>query len=46
MKTGVRCALEGEAVVRLHYQETGVSLENGVCVGDPHIVERRCSVFL
>ena len=38
--------LEGEAVVRRRYQETGLSLENGGCVGDPHVVVERRLVFL
>ena len=42
VKAGVRRTLEGEAVA----QETGLSLENGGCVGDPHIVVGRCLVFL
>ena len=28
------------------YQETGLSLENGGCAGDPHAVVERCLVFL
>ena len=46
VKAGVGRTLEGEAVARLRYQETGLNLENGVCVGDPHIVVERCLVFL
>ena len=46
VKAWVRCTLEGEAVARLRYQETGLSLENGGCVGDPHVVVGRCLVFL
>ena len=33
-------------MAHLHYQDTGLSLENGGCVGDPHIVVGRCLVFL
>ena len=40
VKAGVRRTLEGEA------QETGLSLENGGCVGDPHVVAEQCLVFL
>ena len=46
VKAGVRHTLDGEAVARLRYQETGLSLENGGCIGDPHIVVERCLVFL
>ena len=46
MKAGVRCTLEGQAVTRLSYQETGLSFENGGCVGDLHIMVERCLVFL
>ena len=28
------------------YQETGLSLDNGGSVGDPHVVGERCLVFL
>ena len=33
-------------MARLRYQETGLSLQKGECVGDPHIVVERCSVLL
>ena len=46
VKAGVRHTLEGEAVARPCYQEKGLSLENGGCVGDPDIVVERCLVFL
>ena len=46
VKAGVRRTLEGEAVARRRYEETGLSLENWGCVGDPHIVVERCLVFL
>ena len=39
--------LEGEAVARFRYQETGLGLENGGgAIGDPHIVVERCLVLL
>ena len=44
VKAGVHRTLVGEAMARLRYQETGPSLENGGCVGDPHV--ERCLVFL
>ena len=37
VKAGVRRTLEGEAVACRRYQETGLSLENGGCVGDPQL---------
>ena len=43
---GVRRTLEEEAVAHRRYQETGLSLENGRCVGDLHIVAEPCLVFL
>ena len=46
VKAGVRRTLEGEAVAHRRYQDTGLSLENGGCVGDQHIVVERCLVFL
>ena len=46
VKAGVGRTLEGEAVARRRYQETGLGLENGGWVGDPHIVVERCLVFL
>ena len=46
VKAEVRRTLEGEAVARRHYQETGLSLENAGCVGDLHVVVERCLVFL
>ena len=46
VKAGVHRTFEGEAVARLHYQEAGLSLENGGCMGDPHSVVERCLVFL
>ena len=46
VKAEVRRTLEGEAVARRRYQETGPSLENGGCIGDPHVVAERCLVFL
>ena len=46
MKAGVRRTLEGEAVARRRYQEMGLSLDNGGCVGDQHLVVEWCLVFL
>ena len=46
LKAGVRRTLEGEAVGRRRYQETGLRLENGGCLGEPHVVVERCLVFL
>ena len=37
--------LDLEEAARLRYKETGHSLENGGCIGDPHIVVDRCMVF-
>ena len=45
-KADLRRTLDGGAVARGRYQETGLSLENGGCVGDPHVVAERCLVFL
>ena len=42
----VHRTLEGEAVSRRRYQETGLSLQDGGCVGDPHVLAERCLVFL
>ena len=46
VKAGVRHTLEGVAVARVRYQETGLGLENGGYVGDPQIVVEPCLVFL
>ena len=46
VKAGIRRTLEGEAVARRRYRETGLSLENGGFVGDLHIVVERCLVFV
>ena len=46
VKAEVRRTLEGHAVSRRHYQATGLSLENGGCVGDLHVVAERCLVYL
>ena len=45
VRAEVRRTLEGEAVARHRYQETGLNSENGGCVGDPHVVAERCLVF-
>ena len=42
----VRRTLEVEVPAWYCYQETGRSLENGGCVGDPHIVMEQCLVFM
>ena len=41
-----RRTLDREDAARRRYKETGRSLENGGCIGDPHIVVDRCMVFL
>ena len=41
-----RRTLDREEAARRRYKETGRSLENGGCIGDPHIVVDRCMVFL
>ena len=45
LKAGVCRTLEGEAVARRRYQDTGLSLENGGWVEDPHVVVEQCWVF-
>ena len=46
VKADVHRSLEGEVVARHRYWDTGLSLDNGGCVGDPHGVAERCLVFL
>ena len=41
-----RRTLDREEAARRRYKEIGRSLENGGCIGDPHIVVDRCMVFL
>ena len=41
-----RRTLDREEAACRRYKETGRSLENGGCIGDPHIVVDRCVVFL
>ena len=41
-----RRTLDREEAARRRYKETGRSLENGGCIGDPHIVVDRCMVFI
>ena len=41
-----RRTLDREEAAHRRYKETGRSLENGECIGDPHIVVDRCMVFL
>ena len=46
VNVATRRTLDREEAARLRYKETGRSLENGGCIGDPHIVVDRCVVFL
>ena len=46
VKAGVHRTLEGDTVARRRYQQTGLCLEIGGCVGDPHVVAELCLVFL
>ena len=46
VKVATRRTLDREEAACLRYKETGRSLENGGCIGDPHIVVDRCVVFL
>ena len=46
VNVATRRTLDREEAARGRYQETGRSLENGGCIGDPHIVVDRCVVFL
>ena len=41
-----RRTLDCEEAARHRYKDTGRSLENGGCIGDPHIVVDGCVVFL
>ena len=41
-----RCTLDREEAACLRYKDTGRSLENGGCIGDPHIVVDQWVVFL
>ena len=41
-----RPTLDREEAACRRYKETGRSLENGGCIGDPYIVVDRCMVFL
>ena len=45
VKSDVRRTLEGEAVACLSDRGTGLNLDNGGCIGDPHVVAERCLVF-
>ena len=40
-----RRTLALEAAAQKRYRETGRSLDNGECIGEPHIVVERCFVF-
>ena len=46
VNVATRRTLAREEAARRRYKETGRSLENGGCIGDPHIVVDRCMVFL
>ena len=46
VNVATRRTLDREEAARRRYKETGRSLENGGCIGDPHIVVDRCRVFL
>ena len=46
INVATRRTLAREEAARRRYKETGLSLENGGCIGDPHIVVDRCMVFL
>ena len=46
VNVATRHTLAREEAARRRYKETGRSLENGGCIGDPHIVVDRCMVFL
>ena len=46
VNVATRRTLDREKATRLRYKESGRSLENGGCIGDPHIVVDRCVVFL
>ena len=46
VNVATRRTLAREEAARHRYKETGRSLENGGCIGDPHIVVDRCMVFL
>ena len=46
VSVATRRTLAREEAARRRYKETGRSLENGGCIGDPQIVVDRCMVFL
>ena len=46
VNVSTRRTLEPEEAATRRYKETGCSLENGGCIGDPHIVVDRCVLFL
>ena len=46
VNVATRRTLDREEAARLRYKETGRILENGGCIGDPHIVVDWCVVFL
>ena len=45
VNVATRRTLDREHAARVRYKETGRSLENGGCIGEPHIVVGRCVVF-
>ena len=46
VNVATRHTLDREEAARLRYKETGRGLQNGGCIGDPHIVVDRWVVFL
>ena len=46
VNVATRRTLDREEAARRRYKETGRSLENGECIGEPNIVVDRCMVFL
>ena len=46
VSVATRRTLDRQKAARLRYKETGRSLENGGCIGDPHTAVDRCVAFL
>ena len=46
VNAATRRTLQEEVAARVRYKETGRSLDDRGCMGDPHIVVDRCLVFL
>ena len=44
--TATRRTLQEEAAARVRYKDAGRGLDNGGCIGDPHIAAHQCLVFL